>query len=122
MANTEYEFEVRIKRNGQPFAGFDPFRCRLSVAEEQPIGHQVADSAGFVSLLNHLDSARFFFATADQALTHRFDGQSDAGLVMDAQGLILLIGCTIDSAAATLATASNASGSAAKVTGAAGGS
>jgi len=39
--------------------------------------------------------------TADQELTWRFDGQSDAGIVVGEGGIILMAGVTIDAGTAT---------------------
>ena len=52
---------------------------------------------------------------ADQALTVRLDGQSDAGIVLSAGGLLLLLDITADASSTTNATLDNSSGSTAVV-------
>ena len=60
--------------------------------------------------------------TANQQLTFRLDGQSDAGIVLNAGGLIALFNVDIDAGAGSSnASVNNNSGSTATITGIAGG-
>ncbi len=58
-----------------------------------------------------LDSISVLFLKTDQQVTARLDGQSDAGIVLNAGGFLLVCDGTIDASASTNLTSSNNSGS-----------
>ena len=113
----QLDITVSVKRNGQDVPGF-PYRHRVLVDEVQTFSYEKADGGGYVSLpIAEVASVSALILTADQALTVRLDGQSDAGIPLTANGLLLVIGGPIDAGASTNATIDNSSGSTAVVKG-----
>jgi len=111
---------VNIERNGQAIPGF-PLVKRLTVDEiQQAAPYEKADDGDgttFSTLpTTQMAELNFLFITADQKLTFRLDGQSDAGIVLNATGFILLCNTDIDAGASTNAKVNNNTGSTATVT------
>jgi len=108
---------VSIKRNGRDVTGF-PFQWRKVVDELQQFSYEKATGGGYETLpTTQIATVQALVVTADQATTIRLDGQSDAGIVLNAGGLLLALDITADASASTNATLDNSSGSTAVVTG-----
>lgn len=108
---------VIIKRNGRDVTGF-PFQWRKVVDELQQFSYEKATGGGYETLpTTQIATLQALALVADQALTVRLDGQSDAGIVLSAGGLLLLLDITADASSTTNATLDNSSGSTAVVTG-----
>lgn len=108
---------VIIKRNGRDITGF-PFQWRKVVDELQSFTYEKATGGGYETLpTTQIAALQALVVTADQALTLRLDGQSDAGIVLNAGGLLLALDITADASASTNATLDNSSGSTAVITG-----
>lgn len=119
----QLQITLTIKEDGQTLNGF-PLVKTITVTESK--GRQFierADGGGFVELpLTDLNGLEFFFVQADQAYTMRFNDQSDAGIPMAINSLMLIMGGAIPSGATNKAALDNSSGSTANVTVIAGGS
>ena len=108
---------VIIKRNGRDVTGF-PYQKRMMVDELQSFAYEKATGGGHETLpTTQIATLQALVVTADQALTLRLDGQSDAGIVLSAGGLLLVLDATIDAGVSTNATLDNSSGSTAVITG-----
>lgn len=108
---------VIIKRNGREVAGF-PYQKRMVVDELQQFSYEKATGGGYETLpTTQISTLQALAIVADQALTIRLDGQSDAGIVLSAGGLLLALDITADASASTNATLDNSSGSTAVITG-----
>lgn len=108
---------VIIKMNGRDVAGF-PYQKRMVVDELQSFAYEKATGGGYETLpTTQIATLQALALVADQALTVRLDGQSDAGIVLSAGGLLLLLDITADASSTTNATLDNSSGSTAVVTG-----
>ena len=108
---------VTIKRNGRDVTGF-PYQKRMVVDELQSFAYEKATGGGHETLpTTQIATLQALVVTADQALTLRLDGQSDAGIVLSAGGLLLILDATIDAGVSTNATLDNSSGSTAVITG-----
>jgi hypothetical protein len=97
----------------------DGFPIIRRVSTDEFVGLQKIERAsggGYVALpTSELAELRVLFVQADQAVTLRLDGQSDAGIPLLAGGLALLAGVDIDAGASTNALLENSSGSTANV-------
>jgi len=115
---------VQLEIDNKPVAGF-PLVRRLSVDEIQNYDYEKIDDGGasFVALpADQLDEIQALLIRADKQITIRLDGQTDAGIVLNADGILLLVGVDIDAGAgANNAKVNNQSGSTAQVQGFAGG-
>ena len=108
---------VIVKRNGREVAGF-PYQKRLVVDELQSFSYEKSTGGGYETLpTTQIGTIQALVVTADQATTIRLDGQSDAGIVLNAGGLLMALDITADASAATNATLDNSSGSTAIITG-----
>jgi len=120
------EIDARLRRDGWFQNWIETIR-RLQVDEIQEFGpyEKVDDGDGttFTAIpTGQLDEIQVLVLQAvDQQLTFRLDGQTDAGIVVNAGGTIILIDVDIDAAAATNVTVNNNSGSTALIRGVAGG-
>lgn len=114
----QLEVTVSVKLNGYEIAGF-PYRKRLLVDEAQQFSYEKATGGGYETLptTQIASLAALILSSPDQALTVRLDGQSDAGIVLNAGGLVLVVDGTLDAGASTNATIDNSSGSTALVQG-----
>lgn len=111
------DITVIIKRNGRDVAGF-PYQKRMVVDELQSFAYEKATGGGYETLpTTQIATLQALALVADQALTIRLDGQSDAGIVLSAGGLLLVLDATLDASASTNATLDNSSGSTAVITG-----
>jgi len=114
---------IEIETDGKALPGF-PITRRIEVAEMQSFDYSKADDGNdttFTTLpLDVMAAIQALVLTADRSTTLRLDGQSDAGIQLNAGGLIIILDATIN-AGVTNALINNNSGSAANVKGAAGG-
>jgi predicted methyltransferase len=107
--------------DGKRASGF-PLSRRAEVDEIQQFNVTRATGGGYVATpTSDLASLKALVIHPDQAVTIRLDAQSDAGLELNAGGVLAIIDCTIDAGASTNATISNASGSDAQIEGVAAG-
>jgi len=115
------DITVTIKRNGQLISGF-PRQYRQLVDEVQQFAYEKTTGGGYAALpTNQLDAVQILALTADQAVTVRLDGQSDAGISLNANGLLLIVDGNLDAGVSTNATLDNSSGSTATISGIGGG-
>ena len=111
---------ITLKRDGVELPGF-PVTRTISYDEAQIFAYDKADdgnSTTFSTLpTTQIDAIKGLYITANQAVTLRLDAQSDAGVALDAGGVLLVLNGTIDAGASTNATLNNNSGSTALVKG-----
>lgn len=96
---------------------------RLSVTDAVAFQYTKANGGGYVTLpIGELAAVSVLAVEApEQAVTLRLDGQSDAGISLNAGGFLLVVDGNLDAGASTNATLDNSSGSDAPVRGLAGG-
>lgn len=100
---------VALELDGQPVSGF-PITRRLQVDEVAgfAVEKDGTGDATFSALpTSLLDAINFLVLQTDKAVTLRLDAQSDAGIMMNAGGLVLILDAQIDAGAATNATVNN---------------
>lgn len=117
------EVTLSLKMNGTELTslGF-PIIRRVEVDEAQPFDVTRATGGGYVALpTGELDEIQVLVVKSDQSVTLRLDGQSDAGIVVNAGGIVVLFDTDLDDGASTNATLDNSSGSDAQIKGIAGG-
>lgn len=115
------EINITVKRDGKVLGGFPLYR-RLQVDEVQQFSTEQATGGGYASLpISLLDTLQALILSPSKQVTVRLNGQSDAGLVVNAGGLLLFIDGSAAAGASTNATTSNSSGSTAVLEGLAGG-
>lgn len=118
----EIKVSVTITVDGRPLPGFDPYIRRVVVDEVAVETYELADGSGHVSIPSAQVAEHTVQAfTTTKQVTARIDGQSDAGLVVNAGGLYLAVDIDADAGAATNLTIANASGATATVKGIAAG-
>ncbi len=119
-----FKVSLTIERDGTVLQGYPKIRT-LSVLENQDFSYQKADdgeATTFTTLpITQLEELQFLLFEADQDLTLRLDGQTDAGIAIRAGGVLLLLDADIDAGASTNATVNNNSSAVAQITGIAGG-
>ena len=113
---------LTLELNGVVLPNFPKVK-RLTVAENQSFSHEEATGGGYVALpASELDEIQAMFLETDQQVTIRLDGQTDAGIVLNAGGMLLLFDVDIDAGAgASNASVDNASGSTVNLKGTIGG-
>lgn len=116
---------VSLESDGKQVPGFPVVR-RLTVPETQQFAYEKADDGDAVTFsavpADQLAEIQALVLRTDQQLTFRFDGQSDAGIVLNAGGVLVFLDSDIDAGAgANNAKVNNDSGSTANVVGFAGG-
>ena len=111
------------KAGGEPIDGF-PFSRRIVVDEIQAFRYEKAndgDSITFTSIpSDQLSEIQLLALRSDQPITLRLDNQVDAGIFINANGLVLLLNVDLDAGASTNARL-NSNGAVAVVKGFAGG-
>lgn len=112
MAYT-YEISVSIKdvSTGQEVFGA-PLTHRITCDEMiGPARYERTTGGGYVALpTSVLDEVQLLVVRPDKQMTFRLDGQTDAGVVINANGMLVAVDVDIDAAAATNVTADNSSG------------
>jgi len=114
---------VTVEVDGQVVDGF-PYVRRLVVDQIQTFNpySKVVDAGTFASLpVEKMATLQALVVRPDRQVTVRLDGQSDAGLVLNAEGILLILDADADASATTNATISNVSGATATVRGLGGG-
>ena len=113
------EFTVLVKRDGQPISGY-PLVRKLTVTEVENKVFTQATGGGFTAMtVGPLASLTGLVIQPDQQLSVRLNGQAAGEWVLNANGLLLILDATINTAA--LASLQNASGSTANITALVGG-
>lgn len=115
------EINITIKRDGKLLAGYPLYR-RVQVDEIQAFSTEQVSGGGYIALpTSLLDTLQALVLSPSRQVSVRFNNQSDAGVLVNAGGLLILLDATVASGAATNATISNASGATALLEGFAGG-
>lgn len=111
------EITINVKEDGVVKPGF-PRTRRISADELQSFRYEKATGGGYVAVpTNQLDEVQALIFETDQQVTVRLDGQSDAGIVLNAGGLLIIIDADIDAGSTTNVTVDNSSGSTANLEG-----
>lgn len=99
---------VNIERDGVAIAGY-PVVKRIETDEYALLSTDKTDDGDGTTFtqLSSLGSVQFAAVASDQQVTVRFDGQTDAGILLNAGGLILIMDAVIDAGAATNITVNN---------------
>ena len=115
------KLELSLSIDGVPVKGFDPVIRKLSVDESVTFVTEKAndgDATTFSTLpVAELDTIKFLALRPSKQITLRLDGQSNAGIVLDADSLMVVLGATIDASASTNALVNNNSGAISKLEG-----
>ena len=112
---------VTAELDGVPLKGF-PWVRRLAVDEAQSFEYEQTahgDAITFTAVpADQLATIQALLLRPDKAVTLRLDGQTDAGIVINADGFVLLADVTIDAGAgASNAKLNNNSGATAVIQG-----
>ena len=116
-----FEFTISIKRDGVELSGL-PLTRRLELTEDESFNHAKADDGNSTTFLAftaaQIAEVRAMLFRGDGETTLRLDGQSDAGIVVQKDGFVLLVGVDIDAGAgASNASANNDTGAAVQLEG-----
>jgi len=116
---------VTCEIDGVPVPG-TPYRREVSIDESQVFSYEEADDGDGTTFsvipMAQLATIKNMLVKPSQAVTIRLDGQTDAGIVLAAGGLLLIVDGTIDAGAGSSnASLNNNSGSTALVKGGGGG-
>src|ERR1043166_424563 len=109
-----FEITLSIKRDNVEVFGA-PLRRRLEVDEAiGPMEYEQAPGGGYVvvpgpSALDEING--LIMRAVDYALTVRLDAQSDAGIVLNAGGVLVIFDADIDAGASLNVKVDNSSGS-----------
>lgn len=116
------EVELTVRQDGVPVAGY-PLKRRISVDEIEGFDIEKADDNGSFSNVfgGQLGEVQVLLLRSTKQITLRLDAQSDAGIVINANGLLLAFDVDVDAGAATNTTVSNDSGETANLRGLVGG-
>jgi len=112
---------VTAELDGVPIKGF-PWVRRLAIDEIQSFEYEQANHGDAITFstvpADQLATIQALLLRPDKAVTLRLDGQTDAGIAINADGFVLLCDVTIDAGAgASNAKLNNNSGSTAIVQG-----
>jgi hypothetical protein len=111
---------LNLEIDGQQIEGY-PLVKRINLDEIQQFSYEKAASASYTDIpATEISNIQLLLIRPSQQLTIRLNGQSDAGIVLSANGILLVLDGTLNAVAAN-AQVSNASGSVAIVKGVAGG-
>lgn len=116
------EFTITAKLDGKVLEQFGfPVRRRIVVDEIQAMGPYTKADDGegttFTSApIEQIATVQALMLSPSAAITVRLDGQSNAGIVLGINSLLLIIGATIDASATTNATI-NANGATSDISG-----
>src|SRR5437870_8642523 len=100
---------LNVEIDSQQVEGY-PIVKQLTADELQGFTYEKADGGGYVAVpVGELSTVQFLLLRPSQAVTIRLNGQSDAGIMLSANSVLLIAGATIDTA--TLVSVNNASGS-----------
>ena len=120
---TTIDITVTVKRDGLDIPGY-PVSRRVTVDEVQAFEYEEAndgDTTTFSDIpVGQLTSIQALLLRTDQQVNVRMDGQTDAGILLNAGGILVIIDHTNDSGSNRLRVNNN-SGSTAVLKGIAGG-
>ena len=106
---------LNVEIDSQQVEGY-PIIKQLSVDELQSFNYEKVTGGGYVAApISELSTVQLLLLRPSQAVTVRLNNQSDGGIPLAANGVVLIAGATIDTA--TLVSVNNASGSTAIVKG-----
>ena len=101
---------VTLELDGVLIPGY-PVTKRLEMDESQSFRYEKADDGDGTTFTAvptaQIGSIQALSIQSDQQVTIRLDGQSDAGIVLNAGGLLLIMDATIDASSTTNATMNN---------------
>ena len=93
-----------LRRDGLPMPGF-PLTRRIEVDESQGFSYEKAadnDTTTFTAIpSNQIDTVQVLLVRANKAVTLRLDAQTDAGIELNAGGILAIVDATINASAAT---------------------
>ncbi len=115
---------VSVELDGNPVAGF-PVTRRISLTETYQFAYEHGDDGDTTTFTTIPDAkvaeSQALVLTSDQAVNVRLDGQTDQGILLNTNGLLLIIDADIDAGAGSNVKINNNSGSTANITGVGGG-
>lgn len=116
------EVTLSIKQDGVEVFG-QPLRRRVELAEGTgAFAYTQASGSSYVAMPpSQLAELDFLVIRPNQVSSVRLNNQSDAGITLNAQGLLLLIDCVLNSGTATNAKVQTNSGSTTTIRGILGG-
>ncbi len=101
---------INLELDGVSLSGY-PLVRRLELDESQQFRYEKVDDGDGTTFIAvptaQIASIQALAIQSDQQVTVRFDGQTDAGILLNAGGFILVMDATIDASAATNATINN---------------
>ena len=104
----EIRVTVQVEQDGQAVPGF-PLVQRLTTEQVVTFAPYIKALGTFTSLpIESVLTVQALIVRTDVAATVRLDGQTDAGIPLQAGGLLLILNADIDAGAATNATISTA--------------
>ena len=89
---------ISLEIDGQPVAGY-PIIKTITVDELQSFNYEKVAGGQVAMPLGEIANVKFLLVRADTATILRLDSQTDAGIELDANGILLIIGGTNDGAA-----------------------
>lgn len=96
------ELSIMLRRDGIPSPGF-PVTRRIEVDEVQTFKYEKAadnDSTTFSGVpADQIATIQALCLRTSKAVTLRLDGQTDAGIVLNAGGMVIILDATIDAGA-----------------------
>lgn len=112
------QLTINLTEDGATVPGFPITR---SVTSTEVTGRQTfqrATGGGYLELpaLSELADVNFVVLTTNKDVTVRFNDQSDGGLALDANGVLVIATCDISGSATSQVSVSNASGETATLT------
>ena len=121
----QLKVKIEVDYDGITLPGFPVIR-RLELDEGQQFEYEKADDGDATTFsalpADQIATIQALILQTDQVVTLRLDGQTDAGIVVNAGGLVLLFDVTIDAGAgASNAKVNNNSGATALLKGITGG-
>lgn len=107
---------IKDAATGQEVFG-TPLTHRITCDETTgPMTYERPTGGGYVAVpTSVLDEVQLLVLRPDTPMTFRLDGQTDAGLVIQANGFLVAVNVDIDAAAATNVTGDNSAGTTAVV-------
>lgn len=119
------EITLTVKRDGQPVNGF-PVTRRIEADEVQHFSYEQAAHGDITTFgavpADQINTVQALVLRTTKAITVRLDGQSDAGVPLNAGGILIVLDSTIDAGAgASNAKVNNNSGATALIEGLAAG-
>ena len=100
---------INVEIDGVQLEGY-PLIKRLSVDEVQQFNYEKTDGGGYAAMpLDQLSNIQMLVVKPSKQVTLRLDAQTDAGIVVNANGIVILADVTIDDAV-TRAMVNNDSG------------